>query len=629
MALIDGLNPYQRRALENVRAAAERIWRAPLHRYYTDHTVAHSERVIALLDGLAAGMMQTDRRLAPGETLVLLAAAYLHDVGMQDERFAGGDLEAIRAAHHEVTAEWIYRTLETPGSVVDLGLPDDPGLVEAVALVAKAHRKVDLHAADYDPFPHGGETMRPRLLGALLRLGDELDIDHRRVDLELMKVMNPPLESQLHWWKCHYVSGVSIVDETIQITYRFPHSHPDYEGVIVPLVETEVRQKLADLEEILRAHAVKVALGRSQVRLMRAVNPMSEALEELFTRGGREELEPVEDGSNRDRVIESLILQIGLDDFVANIACWNRQHDLELDLTHRQSRGAVWSTENCLITAFSVSKMTTRVELEVYGWRQNAEKHLWPRLHPDPGAQAAWHQLCRLLDRNLIPFQSSLDDVEKATRTLANLPVRYPPEDIDQWKEEHERKYRQRTAEQATREWVALLRDVEPSSPTFDQRGQHVEQQTNVAGDYVDRRTGGSQYHIHIERAEGIDISDGARVEPPRVDIVGDGNVVGDHSSARVSKTGAPGAAARAGGWDTAAIRDLVSAAFSDGELTTLCFDHFHTVYEEFGTGMAKGQKIQLLLDHCVRHGRLDELVQRVKERNPAQYARFEDRLGE
>jgi type IV secretory pathway TrbD component len=124
--LTDILTPNHRLALDNVRAAAERIWKIPLHRTYTDHTVAHSERVIALLDGLTAGMMGTGQRLVPGEVFVLLAAAYLHDVGMQDERFANGDLEAIREAHHEVTAEWIYRTLEAPETVVGLGLPDDP-----------------------------------------------------------------------------------------------------------------------------------------------------------------------------------------------------------------------------------------------------------------------------------------------------------------------------------------------------------------------------------------------------------------------------------------------------------------------------------------------------------------------
>jgi hypothetical protein len=42
---------------------------------------------------------------------------------------------------------------------------------------------------------------------------------------------------------------------------------------------------------------------------------------------------------------------------------------------------------------------------------------------------------------------------------------------------------------------------------------------------------------------------------------------------------------------------------------------------------MGKGQKIQMLLDYCVRQQQLDELVRRVREKNPAQYVRFEGRL--
>ena len=279
--LIHTLDDDRQRMLDNVRAAALRVWSRPLHRYYTDHTVTHSERVIALLDGLTAGMMATDRLLSPAEAFILLAAAYLHDVGMQDERFAGGDLEAIRVVHHEVSAELIYRAVEEPGQAVALGLPDDPGLVEGVALVAKGHRQVDLGAAEYDPFVHGGETVRLRLLAALLRFGDALDVDHRRVDLEVMRLLSLPVESQLHWWKRHYVSGVSIVDETIRVTYRLPQERPDYEDLIVPLVEGEIRAAHAALEEVLRADAVKVALGRPQVRWMRLVQPLPPEVEAL------------------------------------------------------------------------------------------------------------------------------------------------------------------------------------------------------------------------------------------------------------------------------------------------------------------------------------------------------------
>jgi hypothetical protein len=76
-------------------------------------------------------------------------------------------------------------------------------------------------------------------------------------------------------------------------------------------------------------------------------------------------------------------------------------------------------------------------------------------------------------------------------------------------------------------------------------------------------------------------------------------------------------------GWNTSVIRDLLTAAFSDEELTTLCFDHFRPVYEDFASGMSKGQKIQRLLDHCARQGQIDPLLVLVQKRNPAQYARL------
>jgi hypothetical protein len=74
-------------------------------------------------------------------------------------------------------------------------------------------------------------------------------------------------------------------------------------------------------------------------------------------------------------------------------------------------------------------------------------------------------------------------------------------------------------------------------------------------------------------------------------------------------------------------MRQLLSAAFSDEELTRLCFDHFGPVYEGFGSGMGKGDKSQRLLDYCVRQRELETLARLVEEHNPAQYARFASRL--
>jgi hypothetical protein len=79
--------------------------------------------------------------------------------------------------------------------------------------------------------------------------------------------------------------------------------------------------------------------------------------------------------------------------------------------------------------------------------------------------------------------------------------------------------------------------------------------------------------------------------------------------------------------WDTATARQLLTVAFDDEELTVLCFDHFRPVYESFGSGMSKGEKVQRLLDYCVRHGQVEELLEHVRERNSVQYARFRDQL--
>jgi hypothetical protein len=87
------------------------------------------------------------------------------------------------------------------------------------------------------------------------------------------------------------------------------------------------------------------------------------------------------------------------------------------------------------------------------------------------------------------------------------------------------------------------------------------------------------------------------------------------------------GASPRAGRFNTAAIRDLLAAAFSDEELTTLCFDHFPSVYEEFSSGMSKPQKIHHLVEHCQRHLLFDQLLALVREHNPAQFAHFEAQL--
>lgn len=80
----------------------------------------------------------------------------------------------------------------------------------------------------------------------------------------------------------------------------------------------------------------------------------------------------------------------------------------------------------------------------------------------------------------------------------------------------------------------------------------------------------------------------------------------------------------RPGGVNTAVLRELIKEAFSDENLTIFCYDYYREVYHQFGIGMSKTVKIQRLIEHCVSRQQVDTLLQRIREHNSAQYARFE-----
>jgi hypothetical protein len=76
-------------------------------------------------------------------------------------------------------------------------------------------------------------------------------------------------------------------------------------------------------------------------------------------------------------------------------------------------------------------------------------------------------------------------------------------------------------------------------------------------------------------------------------------------------------------------IRKLLTTAFTDQELSQLCFDvpEFKPVYEQFTVGMSKDQMIQRLIEYCERKVLMGQLLTIVEEEAPEQYAQFADGL--
>lgn len=76
-------------------------------------------------------------------------------------------------------------------------------------------------------------------------------------------------------------------------------------------------------------------------------------------------------------------------------------------------------------------------------------------------------------------------------------------------------------------------------------------------------------------------------------------------------------------------IRKLLTAAFTDQELSQLCYEipEFRPVYEQFTAGMSKDQMIQRLIEYCERKVLMEQLLEIIREEAPEQYTQFADSL--
>lgn len=79
--------------------------------------------------------------------------------------------------------------------------------------------------------------------------------------------------------------------------------------------------------------------------------------------------------------------------------------------------------------------------------------------------------------------------------------------------------------------------------------------------------------------------------------------------------------------YDLAAVRELLAAAFSASEISTLAFDLFQPIYQEFTPGMISSEKIRMIVAHADQQGEISRLLAYVEKHNPYQYQRFAERL--
>jgi hypothetical protein len=172
----------------------------PFNPYFTAHGIPHIRNVMRYAGFFINALKHTSAKLNDDEVFVLSAAVWLHDVGMMVAK-DNEDENVTRKLHNIRSYEYIIRNHQ------DLGLSQGD-LYIPVARVAKAHRDIDLEDDKYNNYTCFKDPIRLRLLSAILRIADALDVGNARAPDEVREKLSMSFtkENEFHWIKHKYVS---------------------------------------------------------------------------------------------------------------------------------------------------------------------------------------------------------------------------------------------------------------------------------------------------------------------------------------------------------------------------------------------------------------------------------------
>ena len=279
-----------------LREAVEAIWApdAPrIIRDYTDHGIDHCVRVaVHALNLLGANARAP---LSRNEAYVLLAGIYLHDIGMQcdvvrhpkiRERaeaygaqfgidfgaqwasdYSLAEQSAIRRNHSYLSAAWIDSAQNGNGGILGPASSTIPrALVDDLIDVCKHHTAVPIENCpegfQWDP------KARKRLVAALLRLADELDIDANRVEIAVVQEFNLDPANAVYWWLHNRTTIVfpTPYSATVQVRLE-PGDFVAYGDVVQSAYIDRFRAKNEGVLDVLGANFIPIRItSDSRVR---------------------------------------------------------------------------------------------------------------------------------------------------------------------------------------------------------------------------------------------------------------------------------------------------------------------------------------------------------------------------
>ncbi len=253
-------------SLRDIEKFCKDCWKDRLLPWFTNHNHEHSEEVIHLLGQILKPIENNSEFLNENELFILLASAYLHDIGMQYlkneqkaiDSLTKEDYNLIRKRHAEESYNIIRKPVQKILERDDFHLPKIEEIyLHSIALISKGHSTDFFNEAinEFKANPHTPKNrpMRGELLTAILLIADELDLQCKRVDFpETVKFKLSPY-SALHWYKHHYVEYVGIKSGSIKITLKFPQNANEYKELFRELLEAKLQEQIKKVNPILKA----------------------------------------------------------------------------------------------------------------------------------------------------------------------------------------------------------------------------------------------------------------------------------------------------------------------------------------------------------------------------------------
>ena len=279
-----------------IKNVVEKIWGIDTPRIiqgFTDHGISHSLRIIFYLDKLFKANKGTPFTIR--EKYILLAGAYLHDIGMQcdvnsfpeikdiatklgaqfDITFSHHDANnysleeqtEIRKNHQYLSVAWIDYANNTGLTILGPTAKEIRfDLINQIMEVCKYHSKLPIEKCPEKIDISYSERLK--LMSSLLRFADELDIDKDRVNIEVINNFTLEPKNRVYWWLHNYTKIDFTTNHLITITVSInPQDSKQYGSIIHDLYINNFIEKNSLITSILAENNIPIIIN-SQSKIL-------------------------------------------------------------------------------------------------------------------------------------------------------------------------------------------------------------------------------------------------------------------------------------------------------------------------------------------------------------------------